>query len=403
MTLASALTLPELPVLQQAFIDDPQPFMAEARRRHPWLAKCTLGYLIHGHRAIRDILPQDEKLRPVFEGLVKLYGGEATQWGRYQVDQILGRSGEAHLRIRNSVANAFKPRNVLRFRPLIREVVTGLLDAWAPKKQFDFAAFASYFPVTVLCGVLGTSPESIPAIRESLETQSQVLSWDPKLLPALEAAFDVLWTFVDGLVREREDSGVVEEGALLDVAIAAKKAGRISDTELRDLLIVLFVAGYGTSKTLLSVIMHTMIERPAHWRRCAEDYDYCVKVVEEMLRFWSISNASRIAVEDIEYDGVVLPRESVLIFVLSKSGRDPAVFPNPLDFQPGRTHASRHAAFGRGAHICLGQYLARVQIAEGLHVIAQRLKNPTHAGDIVWRSFMAGGGIHSLPIAHDGS
>src|SRR3954468_23694904 len=122
MTLVSELTLPELPVLQQDFINDPQPYMAAARGQHPWLAKCTLGYLVHGHQAIKDILPLDGKLRPAFEGLVKLYGGEGTEWGRYQVDQILGRQGEAHLRIRNSVANAFKPRNVVRFRPLIRTV-----------------------------------------------------------------------------------------------------------------------------------------------------------------------------------------------------------------------------------------------------------------------------------------
>src|SRR5215207_3562944 len=103
MTLASELTLPELPVLQDDFINDPQPYMTEARRQHPCLARGPMGYLIHGHQAIKDILPQDDKLRPVFEVLVKLYGGEKTAWGRYQVDQILGQSGDAHLRIRNSV------------------------------------------------------------------------------------------------------------------------------------------------------------------------------------------------------------------------------------------------------------------------------------------------------------
>lgn len=401
MSLASELTLPELPVLDEGFINDPQPYMTAARREHPWLAKCKFGYLIHGHQAIKDVLRLDDKLLPVFEGLVKLYGGEKTKWGRYQVEQILGQTGDAHLRIRDSVANAFKPRNVVRFRPLVREVVTRLLDEWVPKKQFDFAEFASYFPVTVLCGVLGTSSGPIPAIRTSLETQSQVLSWDPNLLPKLEAAFDVLWNFVDTLVVEREKSGLVEEGALLDVAIAAKKAGQLSENELRDLLIVLFVAGFGTSKTLLTVIMHTLLDRSEDWKRCAEDYQFCVKIVEETLRYWSISNATRVATEDIEYRGVTFPKDSVMIFVLSKSGRDPQAFDDPLAFQPDRTIAHRNVAFGRGAHICLGQYLARVQIAEGIHVIAQRIKKPVLAGAPVGRSFMAGGGLHSLPIAFE--
>jgi cytochrome P450 len=88
-----------------------------------------------------------------------------------------------------------------------------------------------------------------------------------------------------------------------------------------------------------------------------------------------------------------------MIFVLSKSGRDPMAFDDALEFQPHRTIAHRNVAFGRGDHICLGQHLARVQIAEGVHVIAQRIKNPRLAGETVGRSFMAGGGLHSLPIA----
>jgi cytochrome P450 len=401
MPLVSEMALPELPIHQADFTADPEPYMAAARARHPWLARCELGYLVHGHQAIADLMPMDDKLTPSMEGIVGLYGGHGTEWGRFQQEQILGRWGEAHLRIRNSAAEAFLPRNVKKFRPLVQKVVSGLLDEWAPKKQFDFSLFASYFPVTVICGLLGTSPEPIPRIREALETQSLVTSLNPDLLPALQAGFAVLWSFVDGLVIDRERSGVVEDGSLLDSLIAAKRQGRLSETELRDLLIILFVAGYGTSKTLLGVIMHMMLTHPEEWKRCAEDLAYCAKVVEEMLRHTSIANAVRTAAEEIEYDSVVFPKGSVLIFVLSKSGRDPAVFSDPMEFRPERVSEQRYLAFGRGAHICLGQHLARLQIAEGLNLIARRLANPRLAGEVGWRPFIAGGGVYSLPIAFD--
>lgn len=395
------MALPELPLDLADLSLNPQPYIEAARSQHPWLAKCRIGYLVHGYRAIKDLLPLDDKLRPGFDGVVGIYGGKGTEWGRFQEEQILGRSGADHLRIRGSAEEAFIPRNVKNYRPLIRRVAAQLLDEWVPKGQFDFTVFASQYPVTILCALLGTSAEPIPRLRESLETQALVGSMDPKLLPALQAAYEVLSTFVDGLIVDREKSGVVEEGGLLDRLIAAKRAGELSETELRDLLVVLFVAGYGTSKTMLSVTMHMMLTHPDAWRRCADDIGFCTKVAEEIFRHTAITNPPRIVAEEFEYDGVRFPKDTMLIFLVSKSGRDPSVFEDPMEFRADRVHTHRHMGFGRGAHICLGQHLARVQIVEGIHLIAQRLTNPRLVGEVKWRPFIAGGGVASLPITFD--
>lgn len=63
-----------------------------------------------------------------------------------------------------------------------------------------------------------------------------------------------------------------------------------------------------------------------------------------------------------------------------------------------RDQSVRHLAFGRGAHQCLGMHLARLQIEEGLHLIAQRIKHPELAGKVTWRRFPGVWGIESLPI-----
>ena len=61
---------------------------------------------------------------------------QGTPWAKFQVEQILGHSGEKHQRIRKSVGDAFTPRNVNRYIDVMRGVANGLLDQWAPKGAF---------------------------------------------------------------------------------------------------------------------------------------------------------------------------------------------------------------------------------------------------------------------------
>lgn len=116
------------------------------------------------------ILSMDDRLRPFFDGVAEFYGAEQTPWGRFMSDMMIARHGPAHARLRGSAQAAFTPRNVNRHRELMRRVICELLDEWAPKGNFDFAEFASYFPITVFCGLLGVSPDVIPRIKDALET-----------------------------------------------------------------------------------------------------------------------------------------------------------------------------------------------------------------------------------------
>ncbi|RYE60864.1 MAG: cytochrome P450, partial [Hyphomicrobiales bacterium] len=63
-----------------------------------------------------------------------------------------------------------------------------------------------------------------------------------------------------------------------------------------------------------------------------------------------------------------------------------------------RAEGNPHMAFGAGPHICLGQFIAKAQIEEGLHLIAQRLRKPKIAGPYSWRPFPGVWGLHGLPI-----
>jgi len=90
-----------------------------------------------------------------------------------------------------------------------------------------------------------------------------------------------------------------------------------------------------------------------------------------------------------------------LIFPMGIVCRYSGPFHAGLEFDPERPNANRHMAFSRGMHSCLGMFLARLQIAEGLHLIAQRLRDPRRDGELVWRLFPGVWGPKHLPIAFE--
>jgi cytochrome P450 len=399
MTSAADLDLAHLAMEEPGFAENPWPHFAAARQRHPWLAKSSFGYVVHDYGAIKDLLSMDDKLGTGVDSILEVLGAKGTPWGRFEEESIMSRTGAEHKRLRDLLAPMFTPRNANRHRPLMREVVVRLLDEWAPKGAFDFEEFASNFPITVMCRLIGASPAAIPSLRSSLEALGLAFSMDPKHVPGFQTGLAVVDDFVQQLTAERRQRGPAgEEPDLLDLLLEANGEGGLTDRELYDLLIFLFIAGYDTSKNVLTLIMLVMLDRPEDYRRCAEDLEFCGKVVEETLRYHNPATIPRLTTEEIVYRDVAFPTGTMLFFPVSVAGRDPGAVPEADRFLPERTQDNRHMAFGRGMHMCLGQYIARAQIQEGLHLMAQRITKPRLAGDIGWRPFPGVWGIRGLPI-----
>jgi cytochrome P450 len=399
--LASDLALPMIPVESPELSANPYPYFEAARQKHPWLARFTEGYVVHSYRGVAELLGDDDNLLPGFGPVVDFYDVHHTMWARFWADMLPSISGEKHKRLRASVAHAFTPRHANHVRPLMQKVISELLDEWVPQGKFDFVEFASFFPISVMCGLLGVSTEPIPRIRSALETHILSLSLDPALKEPALAGWDVIWAFADETVKQREASGAFDEESLLDQLIASKNSGGMDETELRFMLLVLLLAGFDTSRNMLGLIMRTLLDRPEIYARCAEDKDYCGKVVEEALRFYGIATPYRVVGRDFVYQDVAFRKGEVIVCITALAGHDPSVFPDPSSFDPTRANASRNVAFGRGAHICLGQFLARTQLQEGLHLIAQRIRNPRLNGNIGWKPFIGAWGFANLPITFD--
>ncbi len=400
------LDLYHLPWNTSELAADPYPYFEAARGKHPWLAKTDEGYVVTGYQAIRDLmdLDREDKLRASFDGIIEILGAKDTPWGRFTEEQMLALRGEEHKALRDTFAARFTPRYANQIRPLMREIMSDLLDEWLPRGEFDFSEFSSYYPVSVMTSMIGAPLDVIPGLRESLETLGRAYSLNPALEPALQTSIVHIDDFCHNLVADRRANP--EHGGppdLLDMLIEASAEGGIPERQLIDMLIFLFEAGYDTSKNVFTMMMYEMTRHPEIYRKCGEDSEYCRKVVEEFLRYFNPSHSFRFTDAEVVYDGVILPKDTMLFFSLNQSGRDPSAFDSADVFDPERAidPRRRHLAFGLGKHMCLGQYIARAQIQEGLHTCARRMKNPRVAGPVSYRPFPGLWGLETLPLTFD--
>lgn len=401
MTKLSDLNLHYLAVEDQAFANDPASHMAEARKVHPWLAKTSFGYIITQYRAAREMIVHEDKLRMGLTEIADQMGARGMPWGKFIADNIESQTGETHKRLRNAVSSFFTPGKLKAQRPMMQRTIAGLLDEWVPLGKFDFEQFISFYPISVMCNLLGASTDIIPRLRDSLEALGLAFSMDRSLLPLLNESVVILDDFVRELVAERRATPHAADSDMLDDLLRVTAEGKMDDEELFSLLIFLFGAGYDTSKNVLTMMMKTLVDQPAVYARCAEDPAYCRRVMNETMRWHSPGSSMRHVDQSFSLRDVDFPSGTVIMMPWSILGRDDTAVTDPDVFNPDRPEGNPHMAFGAGPHICLGQFVAKAQIEEGLHLIAQRIRRPRIAGPWEWRPFPGVWGLRGLPIEFD--
>lgn len=397
------IDLPFLPIEDPAFSLNPAERFAEARRQHPWLARTTVGYILTEHAAMRDIMRNDADMVIGFNEVVEYMGATGTPWGEFIRGTVQTQTGATHTRLRNALRSAFSPRTVNRYREVMRERINLQLDEWLPRGSFDFEEFASFYPISVMCRMIGVDPGIVPAIRSSLEALGLAMSMDRRHLPELQRSTVLLEdTARQVIAGRRAASRPAQDDDLLDMVLAVRESGEMTEEELVNLLVFMFVGGYDTSKNVITLIMYTLLDKPEIYRRAGQDFDYARRVMHETLRYHSPSTATRKVVKDFDFRGVRFPADTLILFPWGMSGRDATASENPDVFDPERKGLrNTHFAFGMGAHICLGQFIGLAQIEEGFHVIARRLQNPRLIGEPGWRPFPGVWGVAGLPIAFD--
>jgi cytochrome P450 len=181
---------------------------------------------------------------------------------------------------------------------------------------------------------------------------------------------------------------------LLSQLIAAEAEGKsLSEDELITTAILLLNAGHEASVHAIGNGVKALIEEGQTGSGLGEGH------VEELLRFDApLHLFTRYALEDVEFNGLKLKKGETVGLLLGAANRDPARFPDPDRFDPGRS-PNPHVSFGAGIHFCVGAPLARLELNVALPILFERLPGLKLARPPSYRDAYHFHGLERLDLA----
>jgi cytochrome P450 len=371
----------------------------EAMPRHGgWLAANPFGFTVLDRESGEFFLRSRDA---VFPGLTiaELFGISSGPLHEEIVRNIINLEGADHRRLRTLVNPALAPRAVDRYRPAMRGFLAELLGGVASDGRCEFIAeFAKPYPSLVIAEVMGAPRIDAPRlhhwsnwIQRQFDAQSLINE-----RPLIEQAVAEFYAYEDELIAARRGRPGDD---LISALIAAEEAGdRLSDDELRNLVLNILVGGVDTSQSQLAHAVRLLAEHPDAWQALRQDpAGLAAAAVEEALRFEPITPfTARITIADVEHRGVSFPAGTVVLISAWHANRDP-LEPDRFDIVAQRPRA-RLLTFGAGVHYCLGANLARAEMQEALIFLAQRVRSLELAGEPEFGTPSGIYGLERLPL-----
>jgi cytochrome P450 len=365
-----------------------------------WLAAGPFGFIVLDREAGEFFLRTKQAM---FPGLTigELFGIEVGPLHEEIVKNIINVNGDDHRRLRNLVNPALSPRAVNRYRPLMRGFLEQLLRDNVPADgRIDFVeSFAKPYPSLTIAAVMGAALEDAPRLHHWsnwIQRQFDATSLMTER-EGIERAVAEFYEYEDELIaRRRSTPGDDLISALI---LAVEDGDRLSDDELRNLILNILVGGVDTSQSQLAHAVRLLAAHPDQWQLLRSDPSgLALAAVDEALRYEPITPFSaRITTGEIRHRGVTFPAGSVVLISAWHANRE-GLDPDEFDITADRGRA-RVLTFGAGIHYCVGANLARAEMQEALVFLAEHVKEIEVTGPPEFGTPSGIYGLGTLPVA----
>lgn len=338
-----------------------------AAREQAWCARTPFGLAVLRHRQAGRIL-RDRRLRQgsyAWPQTCGLTGTFADFWRR----SLIGLEGRRHKALRKIAQAALSNDYVLSLGSAFEGDASALLESNRGADELEFmSAFSEPFAGRAVTRLLGLDQSWSADIARDAGTLGLAMGLDAQSHQiAINAAHDRLAELSRGLI-DRALRGEDRNSLVARLIAEADYSGGVTTQTLVDLLVISIFGGVDTTRAQLGFAMVLFAQHPDQWSWLGNNPGNVPQAIEEVVRTRPTTTwSTREAIEDFEMDGVSVKAGETVHILVHATASDPLV----TDYRGFDIRAQRkiHFGFGGGAHHCLGQFVARTDMACALRCL----------------------------------
>ena len=309
-----------------------------------------------------------------------------------------------HVKYRTLTQSWFMGHNLRKLQDPVNALASEYVDRLGELGgECDFVKdVAMWYPLRVIMSLLGVPEEDEPLMLKL--TQELFGSADPDNRRSFEPQefFKVVEDFeryFAELTQQRRESPRDDVASV--IANARIDGEPIPEHEANGYYIIIATAGHDTTSSSTAGGLLALLENPEQMAKLRSDPEGVLPTaIEEMIRWVTpVRHFMRTATEDYDLHGTLIRTGESVILWYPSANRDAEVFEAPYQFRIDRKGA-KQLAFGFGAHVCLGQHLARMEISALYRELLARVAHIELAGEPRYIQSTFVGGLKSLPIRY---
>ena len=340
--------------------------------------------------------------RAGIERIRKITGGPNLVRSLVQMD------APDHPKYRALTQGWFMPANLGKFEARVRHIARSTVARMLEKGgHCDFVAdVALGYPLHVIMEILGVPEQDEPRMLKL--TQELFGSQDPDTARIREALSpeqfsDMMQSVVNdfgayfrGITEERRSH---PRDDLATVIANARIGGEyMPDHDATSYYMIVATAGHDTTSSSTAGAIWALAENPEQFAKVKANPELIPGLVDEAIRWMTpVKHFMRSATADTELGGRGIAKGDWLMLCYASGNRDEEVFEDPFSFRCDRK-PNRHVAFGYGAHLCLGQYLAKLEMRILFEELLPRLKSIALDGEVKMTQATFVNGPKKLPV-----
>jgi cytochrome P450 len=317
-----------------------------------------------------------------------------------------------HMQTRIKVAKAFSKPVIAQFEGVVRDLCGPILDEALAKGRFDATKeIARQLPMRMLGRIVGLPEEDLPWLVE--KGDALIANTDPdftthvldkmttdefRMMPFNSPAGAELFVYAKDLMARKAASG--DTSGVLNLIMAPGPDGSVMpEHEFRNFFCLLVAAGNDTTRYSIAAGIQALAHQPELLGQIQRG-EVTETMADEIIR-WATPALyfRRTATRDFEYHGKQVRAGDKVLYWFASGNRDPDAFDNPMRVDLGR-NPNRHVSFGQGGpHVCLGMWLARLEVRVLFEELAKRIRSIEPAGEQKFLRSNFVGGIKSLPVS----